>query len=213
MVREIQISYFLILVMMSKTQIHCCVRNMIIDMYMNTLLPLGHCLKMHQIVQGLFSGPYVMSNHAFFLLISWKSLRKPTRKKVANFRPKKPEFQKGPLFSKSPIFDLKIQISIKWSSPPANLQFSLQKSWIRKGVPLFKISDSTPKNHEFPSFPSLPLPSLPLVSCTHEWGRACMHERKGRKGRGGKEGKERRRENRARRGKREGRHEERGKST
>ena len=64
---EIQIVYFLILVMMNKMQIHSCFNNTIIDMYIKIMLPLGHCLNASDCA-GIVSGPYVMSNHEFF----WK---------------------------------------------------------------------------------------------------------------------------------------------
>ena len=44
-VRDIQMSYFLILVMMSKTNIHICFNNITIDIYVKIILPLGHCLN------------------------------------------------------------------------------------------------------------------------------------------------------------------------
>ena len=44
-IREIQMSYFLILMMMSKTQIHSCFNNIIIDMYIKITLLFGYCLN------------------------------------------------------------------------------------------------------------------------------------------------------------------------
>ena len=65
-VREIQIWYFLSLVLMSKTQIHSCFNNIIIDMYSKITVPLGHCLSASDCA-GIVSGPYVMSNHECFV--------------------------------------------------------------------------------------------------------------------------------------------------
>ena len=62
---EIQISYFLMLVMMSRTQIHSCFNNIIIDMGINIMLPVSHHLS-NQNVQGSFSEEYAMPHFEIF---------------------------------------------------------------------------------------------------------------------------------------------------
>ena len=63
-VREIHKSYFLILVMMSKTQIHSYFTNM----YMRNMLPLGYSLNALEWVMIFWA--YVLSNHFLISAIS-----------------------------------------------------------------------------------------------------------------------------------------------